>query len=198
MLLGSAAWATSPDHADSTLPHNTRLVVVKHQKALHLFDGDKWIKSYKVALGCTHSQPMSSEPNPEATSGEIRRELGSSLSTLSGLRPSGHTPEGRFYICTRNPASRYHRFLGLSYPDENAVREGLTNGLISRGQAEAILKALAERRRPDWTTPLGGGIGLHGGGNDHDWTAGCIALTDAAIEELDAIVRMGDPVEILP
>ena len=59
-------------------------------------------------------------------------------------------------------------------------------------------RALRRGRQPDWTTPLGGGIGLHGGGNDRDWTAGCIALTNETIGELDAILRLGDPIEILP
>jgi lipoprotein-anchoring transpeptidase ErfK/SrfK len=74
----------------------------------------------------------------------------------------------------------------------------LDEGLISRGEAEAIREALRQRRQPDWTTSLGGGIGLHGGGGSTDWTAGCIALDDQAIEELDSVLRLGDPVEILP
>jgi L,D-peptidoglycan transpeptidase YkuD (ErfK/YbiS/YcfS/YnhG family) len=34
-----------------------------------------------------------------------------------------------------------------------------------------------------------------GGG---DWSAGCVALSDADIEELFGVLRIGDVVEILP
>jgi hypothetical protein len=46
---------------------------------------------------------------------------------------------------------------------------------------------------------LGGGIGIHGGGGRGiDWTAGCLALPDEYAEELFEVLRVGDPVEILP
>jgi murein L,D-transpeptidase YafK len=150
-----------------------RVVVVKHQRQLHLFDGPRLVKSYRVGLG--------------------RCPVGEKVH-----RNDDRTPVGRHYICCKNRSSRYHRFLGISYPNERAVQRGLDEGWISVGQAEAVRTALRLRRQPDWTTPLGGGIGLHGGGNDRDWTAGCIALTDEMIEELDEVLRLGDPVEILP
>jgi lipoprotein-anchoring transpeptidase ErfK/SrfK len=54
-----------------------------------------------------------------------------------------------------------------------------------------------------WSTALGGGIGLHGTGDaglagGGDWSAGCVALSDADIEELFGVLRIGDVVEILP
>lgn len=165
--------AGSPSLAVPARLASPRLVVVKHQRMLHLFDGKRLIKSYRVGLG--------------------RRPVGAKTH-----ESDDHTPIGRFYICSRNRASRYHRFLGISYPNEHAVARGLADGWISLGQARAIRDALRERRQPDWTTPLGGGIGLHGGGNDRDWTAGCIALTNEMIEELDSVLNLGDPVEILP
>jgi len=173
MFTGVSAFAGGVTKSATSPIRAPRIVVVKHERVLHLFDGERWVKSYRIGLGRSPEGP--------------------------GSHPGdGQTPLGKFYICSRNRASRYHRFLGISYPDEAAVRRGLAEGLISQGQAEAIRTALREWRQPDWTTPLGGGIGLHGGGNDRDWTAGCIALTDQAIDELDAVMRLGDPVEILP
>jgi hypothetical protein len=99
---------------------------------------------------------------------------------------------------SKNQESPYLRFLGLDYPHRPAVEEGLTTGLVSDGEAHSILAALHESRCPDWSTALGGGIGLHGHAIGRDWTGGCIAVTDSAIDELFDILRIGDSVEILP
>jgi hypothetical protein len=98
----------------------------------------------------------------------------------------------------RNPDSPNHRFLGLNYPDARAARRGLRDGVISRGEYHDLTAADRDGRCPNWATPLGGGIGLHGGGVDGDWTAGCIALRDEDIDELFTVLRVGDAVEILP
>ncbi|MCP4249242.1 MAG: murein L,D-transpeptidase [bacterium] len=155
-----------------------RVVVLKSKRLLHLFDGDRLVRSYPMALG----------PRPV---GEKQR-LG-----------DGRTPLGQFRICTKNRRSEHHRFLGIDYPQAQHARRGLADGLLTTGQAEAILAAAAEGRCPPWTTPLGGAVGLHGGdprpaGAPRDWTAGCIALTDDRIDELYDVLRLGDPVEILP
>ncbi|MDD3797725.1 MAG: L,D-transpeptidase family protein [Novosphingobium sp.] len=118
---------------------------------------------------------------------------GQPLRTYSGLQfgdaPQGRkrfegderTPEGRYWIDYRNPASRYHLSLHISYPDarDRAFAEG-------------------QRRSP------GGDIFIHGQPNGHagrvpgDWTDGCIALSDAEIEEIWTLVRDGTPIEIRP
>lgn len=175
--LGSILAGTSA-RADDSLrrAHSFRapkVVVIKHERVLHLFDGAELIKSYPIALG----------KQPE----------GAKL-----YKNDNRTPEGLFRICTRNDRSRYHRFLGISYPDAQAVGRGIELGLISNGQAAAIRDALAEGRRPDWDTALGGAVGLHGGGTDSDWTAGCVALSNADIEEVFGVLSLGDPVEIRP
>lgn len=95
----------------------------------------------------------------------------------------GRTPEGRFRINRRNAASAYHLSLGLDYP-----------------QAEDITRARAGGYDP------GGDIFIHGQPNSRkgqatlrqDWTAGCIALADAEIEELWAATANGTSVEIRP
>jgi murein L,D-transpeptidase YafK len=150
-----------------------RLVLLKSQRSLHLFDGDRLIRVYPVDLG---------------------------LSPIGDKRCDAdcRTPEGRFHICSKNSASPYHRFLGLDYPGESAVIAGLASGLISSGEAIAIRRALANGGAPKWDSALGGGVGLHGHRRGSDWTAGCIALGDDDIEELFGVLRVGDAVEILP
>lgn len=105
-----------------------------------------------------------------------------------GFAPEGHkqrsgdgrTPEGRYYIDRRNPRSDFYLSLGVSYP--NALD-------IARARAMGV--------RP------GGDIFIHGGPrrpNDRrkeDWTAGCIAVSDAEIEEIWSMVPTGIPITIL-
>jgi lipoprotein-anchoring transpeptidase ErfK/SrfK len=159
-----------PDRLDVHHPH---IVILKSKRKLYLFDDQKLVRTYDVALG---SHPT----------GQKRRQS------------DGRTPEGRFHIRTKNDGSKYCRFLGIDYPDRPAALRGLHEGLISHGEYEEILCAHVEGRCPIWTTALGGGIGLHGHGISGDWTAGCVALSDADIIELYGVLRLGDTVEILP
>ena len=106
-----------------------------------------------------------------------------------GDTPMGHkrfegderTPEGIYTIHTRNPNSSYHLSLRIDYPN-------------SRDRAFAA----------QYGRSAGGDIFIHGQPNGlpstrrmrGDWTDGCIALTNAEIEELWSIVPDGTPIEI--
>jgi murein L,D-transpeptidase YafK len=108
------------------------------------------------------------------------------------------TPEGRFYVCYRNPNSKYHRFLGLSYPNAEDAARGLAAGMITPAEHDAICNAVAKRECPPWKTALGGEVGIHGPSPNVTWTHGCIALTVAQIEQLDGLLAIGDEVVIEP
>jgi len=150
-----------------------RVVILKSKRVLHLFEGDRLVRTYPIDLGIS--------------------PLGSKLH-----QHDGRTPEGRFRVVTKNPDSAYHRFLGIDYPGIEGLERGLARGLVSEGEAAAIRAAHGEGRCPDWGTALGGGIGIHGGGRGWDWTGGCVAISDRDIEELFQVLRVGDPIEILP
>ncbi len=150
-----------------------RVVVLKARRILYLFDGDALVRAYPIDLGRV---PV----GPKQRKGDDR------------------TPVGGFHVVTKNPHSPYRRFLGIDYPDARAVERGIGEGLISPGEAASICGALETGQCPDWGTALGGGIGLHGHRLGRDWTAGCIALSDRHVDELFAVLRIGDPVEILP
>ncbi|RID90963.1 hypothetical protein D2N39_15350 [Gemmobacter lutimaris] len=105
-----------------------------------------------------------------------------------GFAPEGHkqfegdgkTPEGTYFISFHNPKSRYHLSLGISYP--NVADRAF---------------AASQGKRP------GGDIMIHGrsnykGTNKGDWTAGCIAVRDAEMEEVYSMVRQYTPIHILP
>ena len=136
------------------------IVIEKRAHRLTLFHMGRPLRTYLVALG--------SEPGKDKVSAGDRR-----------------TPEGLFSVEARNPFSKFHLALRLSYPD---VRH----------------KAIAQQLG---VSP-GGDIMIHGLpparssiGARHrlvDWTNGCIALTDQEIEELWQSVPVGTPVEIKP
>ncbi len=95
------------------------------------------------------------------------------------------TPEGAYTIAGRKPDSAYHLALRVSYPDV---------GDVARAAAAGV--------------PPGGDIMIHGVRNGlgwlgrlhrtFDWTAGCVAVTNAEIEEIWTAVPDGTPVEIRP
>ena len=100
-------------HGSLVTVNEPRLVVLKAKHLAHLFDGENLVRSYPIDLGF-------------APLGQKLRE------------GDGRTPVGRFRIATKNSTSPYHRFLGLDYPDEAAVLQGLRVGLVSSGEAARI------------------------------------------------------------
>ena len=74
----------------------------------------------------------------------------------------------------------------------------LRKEVVTSEQRRAILEAARDGLQPPWDTPLGGEIGIHGGGGGWDWTLGCIALDDSAVERLWDVLEIGDPVLVLP
>jgi len=150
-----------------------RVVIRKKARELALYDGTTLLRRYRVVLGAS-------------VEGHKERE---------GDR---RTPEGAYYVCSRNDASRFHKFMGLSYPGPADAERGLRARRISKAEHDAILETHRKRECPPWKTALGGEVGIHGGGIDRDWTLGCIAVTNEAIDELWSALKMGDPVEIRP
>ncbi len=129
-----------------------------------------------------------------------------SVPVALGFCPTGHkrregdgrTPEGDYYVCTRNPQSGHHLALGISYPGIRDAERAFQREEITDAQYGAILEAQRGQKRPPWDTPLGGFIMIHGGGTDGDWTQGCIAVKDEVMDALWARCPLGTKVTILP
>jgi murein L,D-transpeptidase YafK len=104
------------------------------------------------------------------------------------------TPLGEFYICAKNPRSKYFLSMCISYPNAEDAERGLADGLITPLQYAEILTANRLLKMPPQHTKLGGEIYLHGcgtsqpGGDLKDWTRGCIALDNAAMHEIYDLV----------
>ena len=149
-VLLATSWATGTTPAVKA----DRVVIVKSTHTLTLLSHGHVLKTYKVSLG----------------------RGGSGAKSAAGDR---ETPEGEYVIDSKNPHSRFHRALHISYPN---ARD-------------------RERARKQGTTP-GGNIEIHGieekwawVGSLHlavDWTAGCIAVTNPEIEEIYELVPVGN------
>ena len=124
--------------------------------------------------------------------------LGSSPVGPKERAGDGKTPEGEYFVCVKKQG-KYGPSLGVSYPNERDALHGLRSGLfVPPGLISLIREKAARGERPPWGTELGGEIYIHGGGTDTDWTAGCVALSDADAEKLYALVPLGTPIRIEP
>ena len=95
------------------------------------------------------------------------------------------TPEGRYTLDWRNPDSGFYKSIHISYPNQ-----------ADRKLAQA------------WGLDPGGSIMIHGLPNQAaewafafeglDWTQGCIAVNNDAMDEIWARVPAGTPIEIRP
>jgi murein L,D-transpeptidase YafK len=150
-----------------------RIVVKKGQRQLLLFSADKPVRTYRIGLGL-------SPVGDKVRAGDHR------------------TPEGDFYIFTRNDKSAFYLSLGVSYPNVAHAERGLRDGLITRAQYDAIIRANKAKKTPPQNTHLGGTIYIHGRGAGSDWTWGCVALEDEDVRELFNAVTVGTPVTIEP
>jgi murein L,D-transpeptidase YafK len=95
------------------------------------------------------------------------------------------TPEGVFFIDFKKPESKYYKSLHISYPDaahaERASKLGVAPGgdIMIHGLPAEFAKLGQEHRT-------------------YDWTEGCIALTNAEIDEIWRAIPMGAAIQIKP
>ena len=124
--------------------------------------------------------------------------LGFSPSGDKHVEGDGKTPEGTFYVANTLPNSQYYKAYLLSYPDAADASWGQGQGLIDQATANQILDAQDDCSIPPQTTALGGYIEIHGHGGGQDWTAGCVAMSNAEIDELWGAMGIGDTIIVLP
>jgi hypothetical protein len=132
------------------------IVVSKIDRRLLVYRGGAQLKSYDAAIGLN----------------------GFSAKRLAGDRA---TPEGRYRILKKKPASKYYRALLIDYPnaeDRRGFLEEKRRGLIAP------------------TAGIGGLIEIHGGGVA-GMTYGCVALENPSMAELFSLVGEGAPVTIV-
>jgi murein L,D-transpeptidase YafK len=160
LTLAFTAWALLMVAMSSHAAAIDMVVVKKGERKLLLLSADEVVRQYRIALGA----------NPKGHkqySGDMR------------------TPEGEYILDWRNPESRFHRSIRISYPNESDIAHAETLG-----------------KDP------GGLIMIHGWPNNpawpesryryYDWTEGCIAVTNEEMDEIWELVEEGTPIRILP
>ena len=136
-------------------PKVTYVVVNKADRKMFLFNNNKVLKEYDFDLGFA--------------------PIGDKF-----FEGDGRTPEGNYFIDRRNPNSKFHLSLGISYPNAK-----------DRAEAAALGK------------PPGGDIFIHGKSDrrklgKNDWTWGCIAVPNREMELIYVMVENGTPIQINP
>jgi len=136
-------------------PEVTSIVVNKDARKMYLLHHGEILRDYQIDLGFA---PLGDKQ----------------------VAGDGKTPEGSYLIDRRNPNSRFHLSLGISYHNRADIAEA---------------RALGEEP--------GGDIFIHGQPSRYraagdDWTWGCIAVSNAEIEEIYAMVTDGTLITIRP
>ena len=162
-----------PADAAFRMPRSARIVVIKSKRELQVVSGESVLRTYRVGLGLEPVQP-------KVAQGDYA------------------TPEGNYFVCSKNSKSKFGLSIGVSYPNPNDAERGLEANLISNEDHDRIIAAFVNRAAPPMNTPLGGQIMIHGLTSSWDWTDGCVALNRQDIEELFDAVPIGTPVQILP
>jgi murein L,D-transpeptidase YafK len=137
-----------------------QIVVEKSNRKLLLMKKNKVIKKYEISLG----------RNPNG-----RKEKQGDFKT----------PEGTYIIDYRNPNSKYHLSLHISYPNEKDKKFALAQGVSPGG--DIMIHGIRN------------GLGLIGRLHTlFDWTQGCIAVTNPEIKEIWNAVPKGTKITIKP
>ena len=134
------------------------ILIEKQKRTLSLIYKGKILKTYPVALGFSPNGHKECEGD-------------------------GKTPEGNYFISSKNPYSTFYLSLKISYPNPKDILNAKNKGCAP-----------------------GGDIMIHGLGKKFakvgklhllkDWTLGCIAVTNEEIEEIYKATPVGTRVEI--
>lgn len=144
----------------SSVARADKVLVIKNKRLLLLLKDGEIFRTYKVALG---KQP-------------------SGHKTMQGDR---RTPEGKYVLDSRNPRSKYHLAIHISYPNASDLLSAHKRGVAPGG--DIMIHGL-----PPGSSKVGE---LH---SFLDWTDGCIAVTNTEMEEIWQLVADGTPIEIRP
>jgi murein L,D-transpeptidase YafK len=102
------------------------------------------------------------------------------------MRQGDHrTPEGSYVLDSRNANSHFYKAFHISYPGPKDLAAAKSLGAKPGG--DIMLHGLPKRY--EW---FGKSQALH------DWTDGCIAVSNDEMDEIWKLVRVGTPIEIKP
>ncbi len=114
-------------------------------------------------------------------------------SVVFGSSPTGHkqqegdqrTPEGKYLLDDKKSDSSYYRAIHISYPNEDDKKRARANNASPGGQ----IMIHGQKNGLGW---------MYGLTQKFNWTDGCIAVTNAEMDEIWELVKIGTPIEIRP
>ncbi|WP_434776937.1 L,D-transpeptidase family protein [Neisseria sp. Ec49-e6-T10] len=115
-----------------------------------------------------------------------------------GFAPEGHkkeegdgkTPEGNYIIDWRNPNSSYYKSLHVSYPNQADTKQAQDRGVSAGG--DIMIHGTINTKQGKEGEPLYRYM------PNRDWTFGCIAVSNAVMDELWILIKNNTPIEIVP
>jgi len=152
---------------------------------------------YALAEGQANSLPMADRVIIRKSERKLflerDRQIFQEYPVSLGMDPVGHkqrrgdkrTPEGSYVISYHRTESMFYKALLISYPNRDDVREARRKGYDPGGLI--MIHGLPEAAKGEEEDFI-----------QRDWTNGCIAVTNDAIDQIWNLVKDGTPVDILP
>jgi murein L,D-transpeptidase YafK len=108
-----------------------------------------------------------------------------------GANPQGHkqqegdekTPEGNYTLDYKKEDSSFYRAMHISYPNANDRQQAKQRGVSAGG----FIMIHGQKNGFGWLSILM---------QQFNWTNGCIALTNAEMDEFMSLVAVGTPIHI--
>lgn len=150
-------------NANDLSPHYhqaDRIVVIKSERKLYLYRDGEVLRSFDIALGLVPE-------GPKRRSGDFR------------------TPEGRYFLETKNPNSDYFLSIKVSYPNARDLARARSEGVDPGGQ----IMIHGQPNEPKFSEIRYQGL---------DWTDGCIAVSNSDMVDIWLMTGDSTPIEILP
>jgi murein L,D-transpeptidase YafK len=116
-----------------------------------------------------------------------------SFHVVFGANPKGHkqqegderTPEGKYILDYKKEDSSFYRAIHISYPNESDIERAASLSVKPGGQ----IMIHGQKNRLGWLSWIT---------QRFNWTDGCIAVSNKAMDEIWEAVPVGTPIEIKP
>jgi murein L,D-transpeptidase YafK len=157
--LGTAA-RVEADALELNTERADAVLIVKSERKLYLLKDGEVLRDIDIALGLMPEGPKERE-------GDFR------------------TPEGRYFLETKNPNSDYFLSVKISYPNDADRARARAQGVDPGGQI--MIHGLPNEPRYRESRY-----------SDMDWTDGCVAVSNSDMIDIWLMTESGTPIEIRP
>jgi murein L,D-transpeptidase YafK len=148
------------DAPDVSTDRVDRILVIKSERKMYLQSAGRTLRTFDISLGLVPEGAKQRE-------GDFR------------------TPEGVYYIESKNTRSDFFLALKVSYPNENDRARARAKGVDPGGQI--MIHGLPNVPKYPENRYLGS-----------DWTDGCIAVSNSDMVDLWLMTSVATPIEIRP